>query len=160
MKIFGKTLSEYVHFEKGFLVLVLVVGVARFGLPLVVPTTVVKFLSLSVLLLLGAIYYSVRVHTSGFGSYMQLLPVLALPVFFANLIIIWGIVLAIVTGTDNIFSVPEYSGGADGKTWGHVGGHAILMVVGPAFLWGLGSLIMLVTKKLTGGQPETGATSA
>jgi hypothetical protein len=162
MKIFGKTLSEYVSFEKGFLILVLVVGLARLGLSMAgVPTATVKFVSLSVLLLLGAIYYSVRVHTSGFGSYTQLLPVLALPVILANLIIISGIVLAIETGTDNIFSVPEFSGGVDGKTWSHVGGHAIVMVVGPLFLWGLGSLIMLVTKKLTGrGQARAGATGA
>jgi hypothetical protein len=73
MKIFGKSLSEYVSFEKGFLILVLVVGLARLGLSMAgVPTTIVKLFSLSVLLLLGAIYYSVRVQTSCFGSYMQL----------------------------------------------------------------------------------------
>jgi hypothetical protein len=77
MKIFGKGFSEYVSFEKGFLILVLVVGLARLGLSLAgLPTATVKFVSLTVLLLLGLIYYSVRVHTSGFGSYMQLLPVI------------------------------------------------------------------------------------
>jgi hypothetical protein len=34
MKIFGKSLSEYVSFEKGFLILILVVGFARLGLSL------------------------------------------------------------------------------------------------------------------------------
>ena len=101
--------------------------------------------------------HAVRVHTSGFGSYLQLPPVLALPVILANLLIVCGIVLAIETGKDNIFSIPEFAGGVDGKTWGHVGGHAIAMVVGSIVLWGIGSLIMLVTKKLTGGrQPHTG----
>jgi len=156
MKIFGKSLSEYVSFEKGFLILVLVVGFARFGLSMAgVPISTVKFVSLSVLLLLGLVYYSVRVHTSGFGSYMQLLPVLALPVILANLIIISGIALAIATGKDNIFSVPEFSGP---KTWGHVGAHAIAMVVGSLVFWGIGSLIMLLTKKVTGGrQARAGA---
>ena len=159
MKIFGKSFSEYVTFEKGFLILVLVVGLARLALSLAgVPNATVKFVSLSVLLLLGLIYYSVRVHTSGFGSYKQLLPVLALPAIFANLIIISGIVLAIVTGKGNIFSAPEYSGGGDGKTWGHVGGHLIAMIAEPLVLWGIGSLIMLLTKKLSRGrQPETGS---
>jgi len=153
MKIFGKSLSEYVSFEKGFLILILVVGFARLGLSLVgVPNATVKFVSLTVLLLLGLIYYSVRVHTSGFGSYKQLLPVLALAVILANLIIVSGIMLAMGTGKDNIFSAPEYSGGANGKTWGHVAGHLIVMVVGPLILWGIGSLIMLLTKKLTGGR--------
>lgn len=53
MKIFGKCLSEYVSFEKGFLILVLVVGLARLGLSMAgVPNASVKFVSLSVLLLL------------------------------------------------------------------------------------------------------------
>jgi hypothetical protein len=162
MKIFGKSLSEYMSFEKGFLILILVVGFARLGLSLAgVPNSTVKFVSLTVLLLLGLIYYSVRVHTSGFGSYKQLLPVLASAVILANLIVVSGIVLAMGTGKDNIFSAPEYSGGANGKTWGHVAGHLIAMVVGPFILWGVGSLIMLLTKKLTGSrQPRTGAAGA
>ena len=162
MKIFGKSLSEYVSFEKVFLVLILVVGFARLGLSLAgVPNATVKFVSLTVLLLLGLIYYSVRVHTSGFGSYKQLLPVLALMVILDNLIVVSGILLAMGTGKDNIFSAPEYSGGGNGKTWGHVSGHLIAMVVGPLVLWGIGSLIMLLTKKVTGGrQPRTGTAGA
>ena len=162
MKSFGKSLSEYVRFEKGFLILVLVVGVARLLLStLGVPNATVKFLSLTGVLLLGMIYYSVKVHTSGFGSYKQLLPVLALPIILANLLVVTAIVIAIETGRDNIFTTPEYSGNVDGKTWGHVAGHLIVMVVGPLVLWGIGSLIMLLTKKLTGGrQPREGAAGA
>ena len=162
MKIFGKSLAEYLRFEKGFLILILVVGFARLGLSLAgVPNATVKFVSLTVLLLLGLIYYSVRVHTSGFGSYKQLLPVLALAVILDNLIVVSGIMLAIGTGKDNIFSAPEFSGGVNGKTWGHVAGHLIAMVVGSLILWGIGLLIMLLTKKLTGGrQPRTGTAGA
>jgi hypothetical protein len=159
MKIFGKGLSDYVRFEGGFLILVLVVGLARLVLSLVgVPNSTAKFLSLSVLFLLGMIYYSIRVYTSGFGSYKQLLPVIALPVIIGNCIIITGIFIAIQTGKDNIFSAPEYSPGkVDGKTWGHVAGHGIAMIVAPFILWGVGSLIMLVTKKLTGGREQRGS---
>ena len=54
MKIFGKSFSQYVTFEKGFLILVLVVGLARLALSLAgLPNATVKFVSLSVLLLLG-----------------------------------------------------------------------------------------------------------
>jgi hypothetical protein len=87
--------------------------------------------------------------------------VLALTVILANLIIVSGILLAMGTGKDNIFSAPEYSGGGNGKTWGHVAGHLTVMVVGPLILWGIGSLIMLLTKKLTGGrQARTGTAGA
>jgi magnesium-transporting ATPase (P-type) len=163
MTIFGKSLSEYVSFEKGFLILILVVGLGRLCLSLAgAPVGVVKFASMTVLMLLGLIYYSVRVHTSGFGSYKQLLPVLALQVILINLITISGIVLAIETGRDNIFTVPEFSPNkANGRTWGHAGMHLVAMVVLPFVLWAVGALIMLVTKKLTaGGQSRTGTVGA
>jgi len=154
--IFGKSLSDYVSFEKGFLILVVVVGLARLALSLLgVPNSTAKFVSLTVLLLLGMVYYSVRVHTSGFGSYKHLLPVLALPVIVANCIIVGGIILAMLTGKDNIYSAPEFSGGVDGKTWGHVGGHVLVTVVGPFIFWLVGSLVMFVTKKVTGSRAQT-----
>jgi small basic protein len=156
MKIFGKSLSDYVSFEKGFLILVLVVGIARLGLSLLgVPNATVKFLSLTVVFLLGLVYYSVRVYTSGFGSYKQLLPVFALPVILGNCIVITGIVISIVTTKDNIFSAPEYSPGkVDGKNWGHVGGHVVAMIVLPLIMWAIGSLIMFVTKKVSGSPKQ------
>jgi hypothetical protein len=151
MRIFGKSLAEYIRFESGFLILVLVVGVARLTASLLgVPNSQVKFLSLTVCFLLGMIYYAVRVHTSGFGSYKQLLPIYALLVIIGNAIIITGILIAIETGKDNIFSAPEFSPNkTSGRTWGHIGGHAVATVVLPLVLWALGSLIMLVTKKLS-----------
>ncbi|MGO8793034.1 MAG: hypothetical protein ACLQVL_37455 [Terriglobia bacterium] len=158
MKIFGKCLSEYVKFERGLLILILAVGIARLALSIAgVPNATVRFLSLTVLFLLGMIYYSVSVYTSGFGSYKQLLPVLALPVIVGNCIVMTGIVIAILTHKDNIFSAPEFSPGrVDGKTWGHVGGHLVAMIILPIILWAVGSLIMFVTKKLTGGRVQTG----
>jgi hypothetical protein len=156
MQIFGKSLSEYVKFERGFLILILVVGLARLTLSLLgVPNSKAKFLSLTILFLLGMVYYSVTVCTSGFGSYKQLLPVLALPVILGNIIVISGIVIAILTAKDNIFSAPEYSPGkVDGKNWGHVTGHVVAMVVLPIILWAVGSLIMFVTEKVTGGRKQ------
>jgi hypothetical protein len=161
MKIFGKSLADYVKFEKGFLILILVVGVARLAASLLgVPNATVKFLSITVVLLLGMIYYSVTVYTSGFGSYKQLLPVLALPVILGNCIIISGIIISIVTQHDNIFSAPEYSPRhLDGKNWGHVGGHVLATIILPLILWLIGSLIMLITKKIKGGRGEVAGTA-
>ena len=153
MKIFGKSLSEYVRFERGFLILILVVGLARLILSLLgMPNSAVKFISITVALLLGMLYYSVTVHTSGFGSYKQLLAVLALPVILGSCIVITGIVISILTHKNNIFSAPEFSGGVDGKNWGHVGAHAVAAIVLSLIFWAVGSLIMLVTKKVTGGR--------
>jgi hypothetical protein len=163
MKIFGKTISEYVNFERGFLILVLVVGVTRLVLSLLgVANSVDKFLSITVVMLLGLLYYSVRVYTSGFGSYKQLLPVFFLQWLVAQVIIVAGIVIAISTAKDNIFSTPEYSPNkADGRNWAHAGSHLIVIVIAPLVCWLLGSLIMFITKKIApGGEQRAGAARA
>jgi hypothetical protein len=159
MKIFGKSLSEYVKFDRVFLILVLVVGLARLGLSLAgVPNATAKYLSLTVVFLLAMLYYSVTVHTSGFGSYRQLLPVLALPVILGNCVIIAGIAISMAAGKDNIFSAPEYSAGkASGRTLGHIGGHVVATIVLPLIMWAIGSLIMFVTKKVTGSRQPSGS---
>ena len=158
MKIFGKSLSEYVSFEKEFLILTMAVGMGRLILSLSgVPNSAVKFVSLTAVTLLGLFYYSVTVYTRGFGSYKQLLPVLALQVILSNLIIIFAIVLSNVTGRENIFSAHEYGGGS----WAHVRDMFIVMIVSPFVLWGVGCLIMLLTKLVSGRrQPRTGTAGA
>ena len=150
MTIFGKPLSEYIGFAKHILWLVAIVGIARLALSLGgVENATVKWLSISVMLLIGLVYFSIRVYTSGFGSYKQLLAVLFLQNLVAQTIIIAGIVIAIFTHRDNIFSAPEYSGGGDGKTWFHAGGHLVFgMIVGTLLAWLVGCLIMWVTKKV------------
>jgi hypothetical protein len=161
MKIFGKTISEYIAFQKVILVLIAIVGVGRLGLSLTgVPTSVVKWLSITALMALGTLYYAIRVHPSGFGSYRHLLPLLVIQDFLAEFIVAAGIVIAIVTGKDNIFSIPEYSSGGDGKTWLHVLSHLLIgTIVAPLIFWGVASLIMYVVKKATpSDKPAAAAT--
>jgi len=129
--------------------LIIIVGIARLALSLAgVENGTVKWLSISVVALLGLVYYSVRVHTTGFGSYKQLLALIVIQSIVAQTIIIAGIVIAIFTGRDNIFSAPEYSGGGDGKTWLHAGAHLLFgVIVGSLLSWLIGSVILFVTKK-------------
>jgi hypothetical protein len=148
--MFGKRLSDYVAFSKPFLSLILVVGIARLALSLGgVPNSVVKWISINAMGWIGVLYYSVRVHTSGFGSYKQLLPICFLQMVAAQVVIVPAIILAIFTGTDNIYSAPEYSFGGDGKTWLHVAAHLFIgTTVGSLMSWLVGCLIMFAAKKL------------
>ena len=158
MNIFGKTWSEYVSFEKEFLILTMAVGMGRLILSLSgAPNSAVKFVSLTAVTLLGLIYYSVTVYTSGFGSYRHLLPVMALQIVLSNAIIIFGIILSHVTGRENIFSAHQYGGGS----LGHVVAMIVAMIVSPFVLWPVGCLIMLLTKLVSGGrQPRAGTAGA
>ena len=162
MTILGRRLSEYVEFSKVFLGLILVVGIARLALSLGgVPNSMVKWFSVTAVFWIGLLYYSIRVHTIGFGSYKQLLVVGVLANLVAQAVIITGIVLAIVTGTPNIFSAPEYAFGGDGKTWLHVGAHLLIGTTVPSlFGWLIGSVIMFATKKLASRDKNTQAARA
>lgn len=150
MTIFGKRLSEYVAFCKPFLALILIVGIVRLGLSLGgVANSTARWLSITAVIWIGVLYYAIRVHTSGFGSYKQLLPICVLQSLAAQAIIVPGIILAIFTGTDNIYSVPEYAFGRDGKTWLHVGAHLVVgTTIAPLIGWLVGCVIMFATKKL------------
>ena len=152
MTIFGKRLSEYIAFSRVFLILIFVVGIARLALSLGgVPNSTAKWFSMTAVAWIGIVYYSIRVNNSGFGSYKQLLPVVALLNFVAQAIAIVGILIAIFTGTDNIFSAPEYAFGGDGKTWLHVGAHLVVgTTIGSLMPWLFGSLILALTRKLSG----------
>ena len=161
MTIFGKRLSEYFAFCKPFLGLILLVGIARLALSLGgVPNSTAKWFSITAVMWIGVLYYAVRVHTSGFGSYKQLLPICVLQSVAAQAIIVPGIILAIFTGKDNIYSVPEYAFGSDGKSWLHVAAHLVVgTTVGPLIAWLIGCVLMFATKKLVTRDRDTKATA-
>src|SRR5262245_48632319 len=156
MTIFGKPLSDYVSFSKLFLGLIFVVGVTRLALSLGgVPNSAAKWLSMTAIAWIGVVYYAIRVHTSGFGSYRHLLPIYALQSWTTQLVVVPSIMLAIFTGKDNIFSVPEFFFQGDGKTWIHVAGHLTLgTIVAPLIAWLVGCVIMFVTKRVAAGDRD------
>jgi hypothetical protein len=142
MKIFGKTLGEYIRFQKPFLVLILVVGLARLALSLAgAPNSAVRWLSMTMVLLAGVIYAGVMAPRAGFG-YRHLLPVVFLQAALVNGITIVGILIAIATGHDNIFTAPEFSPpGDEGRGGFHVFGHV-------AFGTGIGTLLSFAISSL------------
>ena len=147
--MFGKRLSQYVRFQKLFLVLTAGVGLLRLGLSLAgVPDDVVRWLSMNVLLWSGAVYYGVAVHTRGFGSYKQLLPLVFLQASILHVIAVAGIVLSIA-GFQNVFAAPEYSGPATAQNqWLHALSHLTIgMVAAPLVLWAVASLALWITRR-------------
>src|SRR5215813_14383818 len=158
MTIFGKPLSEYFAFSKPFLGLILFVAIGRLALFFAgAPNSTARWLSVTVVIWLGVVYFGIKVYTSGFGSYKQLLPICYLMSITAQLVIVPSIILAILTGHDNVYSIPENFFGNDGKSWLHVVGHIFIggLSLGPLMSWLFGSIIMFVTKKVTAREKET-----
>ena len=148
--MFGKSVGEYLGFQKVVLAVIVVVWLVRLVLSLAgTPNTTAKWVSVTVVLLIGVLYYGVAVHTRGFGGYKQLYPLALFQSLLGEGLVALAIVMAIFTGRDNIYTAPEYSGGGDGKNWFHVVAHLVVAaVVLPLVSWGVSSLVMLVTKKV------------
>jgi len=151
--MFGKRLSEYIRFQKVWLALIAAVGLARLGLSLAgLPDSTVTFLSMTVVGWVAIIYYGVAVHTRAFGSYRQILPLVFFQMLLVQAIAVFGILLAI-GGLPNIYAAPEYSGppfARSANQWSHALAHLTIGIVVPTLLgWGVASLVMLITKKVS-----------
>ena len=155
MKIFGKSLSEYFAFQWSIMMLIIVIGFARLLLSLAgVPDSVVKWLSLTAFAVVGIVYCAVQVPRTRFGGYKHLLPLYFMQAATGNLIIASGIAISAISGKENIFSRPEYSGVLASNQWLHAAGHlADGIIVGPLLGWVIGSLIMFVVLKFVRHKP-------
>ncbi|HZS48460.1 MAG TPA: hypothetical protein VFC63_25550 [Blastocatellia bacterium] len=163
MSIFGKSISEYIAFEKVFLILTLVVGILRLGLSLGgVPDSGAKWVSITAVGFIAIIYFGIRVPTNGFGTYRHLLPLIFIQNLLQQLIICTGIAISIFTAKDNIFSAPEYSPSpALGRTWTHIAGHLTAgLIIGSILAWLIAMLIMFITSKVTGTSSKASAARA
>lgn len=152
--MFGKRISEYLTFQRVFLVLIAVVGLLRLGLSLAgVPNTTTRWLSMNVVSWAGCFYYGVAVHTRGFGGYRQLLPLGLFQTVLQQAIAVTGILLDIA-GYANVYGAPEFSFGAGQGA--HLLSHLTIgMVVPPLLFWGVSSLVLLVTRKTAPRRPAT-----
>lgn len=148
--VFGKSLSEYVSFSKAVAAAILVVGIVRLALSLSGSANAEsRWFSMTAVMFLGMIYLSVRIHTTGFGGYLQLLPAIFVPNAALHGVAIVGISIGIATGQDNVFTAPEFVFGGDGKTLGHLGAHLVIgMIVGAVVNWLLGCVVLFLTKRV------------
>ena len=148
MTIFGKPFLQYVSYVRWFSLLILAVGISRLVLSLIgMPNTTTRLFSMSVLMAGGTIYYGFRVHSSGFGSYLQLIPVIAIPNVIIHVVSITGIVIGILTGEANVFTAPEYAFGGDGRTWTHVGMHLVVgMIAGALVNWLIACVFLFLSR--------------
>jgi hypothetical protein len=155
--MFGKSLGEYVRFMKPVLILIALVWAARLVLSTAgVPVGFGKFLSITIVLLATVFYYPWLLHRSRFGSFKQLYALFLIQGVYSQTLVALAIVLAILTGTDNIYTVPEFyppsQGGSafpvDGKNFGHAAAHIVLAgaIFIPAVSWILGSLVLAVMR--------------
>lgn len=152
--------SESLRFQRGSLILIALVWAIRLGLSLAgVSDDAARWASISAVGLTTAVlYYPWALWRSGFGAFKLLYRLCLVQGVFSQVLVAAAIVLAIFTGHDNIFTVPEYyppsAGGSplppDGKNFGHAAAHVVFAgaLVIPVVTWLLGSLVLLALRKL------------
>ena len=147
--MFGKRVSEYLAFEKVWLFLIAAVGLVRLAVSLAGSSDrTAAWFSMNVVVWAGCLYYGAAVHTRGFGSYRQLLPLMIFAMLTMQSIAVLGILLSIA-GLPNVFTAPEFSFGVQSQ-WIHLLAHLTVgLVVPPLLLWGVSSLVLLVTKRVS-----------
>lgn len=158
--MFGKTLLQYVAFQKPILILIAVVFVMRLALSMAgVPVSGAKFVSVTAVLVLGSLYYGWAAGQQGFGSFKQLYGANLVQGVFSQTLIALAIVLGIVIGQDNIYTIPEFyppSAGndpmgmpPDGKSFPHAIAHVVVAgaILMPLVGWLLSSVVHLATRK-------------
>lgn len=146
--MFGKTLSEYLAFQKWFLVAIAAVGSARLLLSLAgMGDSATSWLSMQAVWFGGFFSYPVAVHTKGFGRHRHILPLLFNQTVLVQVIAILGIAVAMLTGHDNVFTA-HVKGGFEGRSWGHAGGHVIGTLVFPPLFWLLSWPLFAITRRL------------
>jgi hypothetical protein len=148
--MFGKRAADYIRFERWILLLIGLVFILRITLFFAgVQNSRTKWISINLALLAGMIYVSIAVHTTGFGSYGQLLASLFWQAALAHCLIVLAIIAGITSGRNNIFTDPEFFGGRDGKNWTHAILHLLLgPTLWPLVLWLPGSLLLFLTRKI------------
>ncbi|MEO5761299.1 MAG: hypothetical protein ABIR28_03215 [Vicinamibacteria bacterium] len=145
--MFGKPYSAYLRFQWPFLTAIAVVGFIRLGLSIAgQPDSMVKFFSMTVVGIIGSVYYAMTVRRSGFGNYRELIPLIFNQNFLANSIAILGIILSIY-GMPNILDVPEFKPpfARESTSLQHALAHLFLgNIVGTLFGWIITSMIMAI----------------
>ena len=116
--MFGKTVTQYLGFQKVVLALIVLAFLVRLALSMAgTPNSVARWISVTVVLLAGVVYYGVAVHTSGFGSYKQLYPLLLFQSLLGEGLVALAVVLAIFTGSQTTSTPrPSTAGAATART--------------------------------------------
>ena len=150
MKVLGKSIGEYFEFGRVIIIPMAVFGLAR---PLLymggVPLSVAGKISVTGFGFIALLYFGVQVARTGFGTYRHLLPLNFLVSATSAIIISGSIAIAIFTGVDNIYTLPQYAEGIEGRSWFHFGAHLLVgFVIIPIVATIMGAIVMFVTTKL------------
>ncbi|HEV8130522.1 MAG TPA: hypothetical protein VGQ81_04680 [Acidobacteriota bacterium] len=125
MKISGQNLRGHVRLLKPLFALIFIVWLLRLLLYAAgSPQWLVTSASVTVTLAACVLLATALIHVRKFGGYTNVVLATVLLVAWTQLLIVGAIEFSVITGTNNIFSAPEYSfPGHDPSHLKHILGH-------------------------------------
>lgn len=156
--MFGKSLSYFLGLQAPALIAILVVFLVRLVMSMAgVPDSAGKILSIMSVVILALPYYALVAKREGL-TFKHLYAMCFVQGVFSQTLVALAIVLGIITGHDNIYTIPEFyppsQGGTplplDGKNWGHAGAHILFAgaLVLPLLTWPISSLLLVAARKV------------
>ena len=158
MKIGDHSLGEHIRLLTPLFVFIAGVWVLRVLLhEMAVLHALVHVLSITVATAVAVLFAVILIHVRRFGSYPSVVVATVMVVAWAQLLIVLAIIFSVATGTENIFTLPEFSlPGDDPRHLRHILGHLSFGIGGGALIGSaFGCLILWMLRRVL---PEPGRT--
>ena len=145
MKIGGHSLGEHLRLLGPLFVFIAGVWVIRLLLhQMAVLHALVHVLSITVATAIALLFAVILIHVRRFGGYPSVVVATVLVVSWAQLLIVLAIIFSVATGTENIFTLPEFSiPGDDPRHLKHILGHLSFGIGGGALIGSAFGCLML-----------------
>ena len=156
--MFGKPMAYYLRLQAPALIAITAVFLIRLVMSMAgVPDSAGKILSITFVLILALPYYALLAKREGL-TFKHLYAMCFVQGVFSQTLVALAIVLAIFTGHDNIYTIPDFypasQGGTplpvDGKNWMHAAAHVIFAgaLALPLVSWAVSSVLLVIARKV------------
>lgn len=156
--MFGKPMAYYLRLQAPALIAITAVFLIRLVMSMAgVPDSAGKILSITFVLILALPYYALLAKREGL-TFKHLYAMCFVQGVFSQTLVALAIVLAIFTGHDNIYTIPDFypasQGGTplpvDGKNWMHAAAHVIFVgaLALPLVSWAVSSVLLVIARKV------------
>jgi hypothetical protein len=124
MNISGRSFGEHIRLLTPLFGLIAAIWVLRWSLfHLGLPLSVVRYLSVTAILPVCILLAAVLIHVKRFGGYSNVVLSAFLLVMWSQALIVAAILFAVLTGIDNVYTLPEFSAlGPDPNHTRHIRG--------------------------------------
>ena len=157
--MFGKPFAFYLARQRTPLLAITIMFFVRFALSVAgAPAVSGKVLSVTAVLLLALPYYALLAKREGLG-FRHLYAFCFIQGLFSQVLVALAIAVGILTGTDNMYTIPEFypfSNGSnpsfpiDGKNWMHAGAHIVFAgaIFIPLGTWIVSSVLLFIARRV------------